>query len=597
MNKLIALVVLLVGAQAWAAAPELCGDGIDDPLATGGSANGTKGACPGGYVDAVIGNGCDLLCPAPDQDNDGYTTTDCDDTDRTIYDKVYTAKGCNAGYYRYCDAGTYRASPGGSTAVANGGQGCTNTTLCEATGTGVCKYIDAGAGGSDSYNGNYPVYSSGVNGPYKTLGKIAGGSPGSPPASPYTLQAGDVVYLMGTTAFSTQYSDGTRTTIANLSSAGTSANPITIKRYPGATAEITLTTGNGFYLYGAHYTKFVDIAGSNTANSLILSYANNVTVERSYIHDTTGNCDNNHAGIYSNAASHLGVYNSFFKDIYCTSGDQGTGLADIIIFNDPGITDASHTINRSVFWNTRTVNSSCSGTDKCADGIRFRHGAGEPDAGSTTVDYNYFIWPKTAISINTSGVSAKRNIIADAAGVAINLWDAGSYLVGQQTEFKYNTILNSQAFQYTPHYTVDESVTISNNVFVDDAASYDSSNRLYRIDAYGTDAHKTTFEASHYLTSNNNCFYNGTTAVSFGYFEAGEPAGAAYTFANWKGTVGQDAASYEENPTLNAYKGATSTNCTDKGWLAPTPTPTPTPTATATPAPPGLAAIRGRIRR
>lgn len=47
-------------------------------------------------------------------------------------------------------------------------------TLALAPGSGTNKYVD-GTLGSDSYDGNSPVYTSGTNGPYKTIGKATTG--------------------------------------------------------------------------------------------------------------------------------------------------------------------------------------------------------------------------------------------------------------------------------------------------------------------------------------------------------------------------------------------------------------------------------------
>src|SRR5882724_2962365 len=88
------LFLVICALPAWATtqvSPEICGNGIDDPLQTGGSANGTKGSCPGGYMDARIGNGCDKICPGADQDGDGYAdSVDCDPTNRDVYPGVWT---------------------------------------------------------------------------------------------------------------------------------------------------------------------------------------------------------------------------------------------------------------------------------------------------------------------------------------------------------------------------------------------------------------------------------------------------------------------------------------------------------------------------
>jgi hypothetical protein len=65
--------------------------------------------------------------------------------------------------------------------------------LCEATGSGVCKYIDCGSGKTTQTLGTYASPLSHV------WQKCPAGSPGSPPASPLHAASGvgRSVYLMG----------------------------------------------------------------------------------------------------------------------------------------------------------------------------------------------------------------------------------------------------------------------------------------------------------------------------------------------------------------------------------------------------------------
>ena len=81
----------------------------------------------------------DAWCDSTDADRDGATTaTDCNDNNGMIYPGVTTSAGCSAGSYRTCGAeATFTA--------------CTATELCEATGSGVCYYVDP-VDGSDSNN-------------------------------------------------------------------------------------------------------------------------------------------------------------------------------------------------------------------------------------------------------------------------------------------------------------------------------------------------------------------------------------------------------------------------------------------------------------
>lgn len=585
------LLFALLPGSAHAVSDEICGNGIDDPLQTGGSANGTKGSCPAGFMDSVVGLGCDRKCPGVDQDDDGYTSdgttgtagttnVDCDDTNRLIFPGVYVPDSVSSptGYKLCQTSGSY------SSVVLNA-----DTPLCEATGSGVCKYIHCGTGN----NANTGTYAS----PYQTLGKVAGGSPGSPPGSPFTLTAGSVVYVLGGTC-STTYSNGTYNVLADFTADGTSTDKIRIKRYPGSTATFVTTDGPGFLASGDHTTyEDIDISTARTSALIASSFrvsGDNVRISRVYAHDLGGHGDNNDGCVHFEHTSGGTVDHSFFEDCKRQTGNVDN-IHAIGWLDDDGV--ASECQNHSAKWNTiwystydDTVNGAC---------WRQKHGCLNSDVGVNghPIMYSSCTNAVKGIYWNSSGLDASDLVFSDVHRT-IYIGESGENTPQENNELSYSTIVDSSNLQWNyPYYTSGtETLAVNHIVMTDDDASYSSGNieGIFSIDGYGTDAQKTQFEAEAFLTSDYNCFYNALTALVFSYFSAPSgsgghgPAGNAggnYSFANWKLNTSQDAHSYNENPTFNDYLQATSVNCSDKGRRytasAATPTPSPTPTPTA----------------
>lgn len=575
LSRFFFLVLVFLTANAWATPPEDCGNGVDD-----GASSGTHGSCGAGYTDALFSyagtanTGCDLKCPELDKDNDGYNSTatagnagtnykDCDDNNRLIFPGNYYACDCgtgaNSGYHLCQTDGTYGTCT------------CTATTvLCEKTGTGVCKYINADTG-DDTNAGTYAA-------PYKTLGKVAGGSVGTPPASPYTLQAGDVVYLVGNTNHTTQYSDGSANIFAQFAASGDATNKIRIKRYPGSTASITAASGRGFNNAGSSYYIYEDLDFDIDGKNIDV-YGNYIEIKRCYFHDGGMSGNDNESGVYINSSTHANIHHNFFKDIFPASGNAGN-VGCVNIINDHG-TGGDHTVNFNTMWYTASPEiTECVEDAMCGDCVRMKHGTDTADAGTNTIAWNSMIQCNLGATIHTSNVTFKRNKVIHSIGYGIK-FDGSTDATGNEGEVvEYNTFLNSQGLEWSyPSYTVNESVIWRHNVISDNLASYTCglANAPVRIDPYGSDAQLSTFETGTYLTAEDNCYYNASTAVLFDYYCVGAgggghgPAGAAgdiYSFANWKATEGYDTAgSYEENPTFDSYYRATAANCDDKGWL------------------------------
>ena len=110
--------------------------------------------------------------------------------------------------------------------------------------------------GNDSYNGLFPSYQNGFDGPFRTVNRAAGAA-----------RAGDTVFIRG----------GTYHETVNFSASGTSANRITITSYESEKAiidgEYTLPTGSVYYYLctvSGDYVTLSNITIKRSAGSLFV---------------------------------------------------------------------------------------------------------------------------------------------------------------------------------------------------------------------------------------------------------------------------------------------------------------------------------------
>lgn len=569
MRKLLALLLLFPGT-AFAVAPELCGSGLDEPGNTMGTANGTFGSCPAGYGYSISGTGCDLLCPGADQDNDGYTSNgqlgtagstaiDCDDTNKFVFPGVWTAAGCTGGQIHQCHAtnGTY------SSCVAQ------SAITCEATGSGVCYHVDC-TSGNDANAGTYAA-------PFRTLAKVSGGSGGSGlPASPVTLAAGDVVYVRGTLCSTTMTSSGSggfsaQNVIGEFASNGTLANKITIKALPGNTPIVYTTNGVGFSIRGNH-TKIQGLwfatALTSAANATgVFSVGDYTTVDSCFFLGMGGNGGNNDACIYYSATAGGKAFRNVFKDCKEASAVNRTNMSAINWIDTNG--DPTQCFDHEAKWNGIVYTTLGDGLN--GNAFMVKHGCEQADVGVNKhpIQYNRIANPYRVLRWEGSSLRFSGNIAVQAEETARIFVDSAS-VRHQDNEITDNTFVDMSKLAWDdPLYTTPEKLTLLRNVFRDNSSGYVGSNHdgVISISGYGTAPQKVIFETSpYYLSSNNNCFYNGVTTLTWSYFSDGSGAVGPKTFAQWKALpVSYDAASFVENPTFNAYYGATSANCLNKG--------------------------------
>lgn len=573
----ILLSLLIAAAPAGAAVPEICGDGIDNVLATGGSANGTKGSCPAGYMDPIWGNGCDRKCPGVDKDDDGYTSdgslgtagttnTDCDDTRRDVYPGVYVPNSWTTPTgYKLCQTnGSY-----GSTTLN------ATTPLCEATGSGVCKYIGC-ASGNNSNSGTYAS-------PYLTIGKVSGGSSGSPPASPYSLNPDDFVYLLdGTCSTTFTAGDGDKY-VGDFTRDGTSGHPITIKNYPGSTAAVVTTDGGGFRLNSVDYYNFqnIQMSTSNTGstNSLGIFALNgsNVNVTRSYFYDSNLYGDNNNSCVHFAHMNGGTVDHSWFKECKANRGNLQGGNP-IEWLDDDGI--ATECQNHSAKWNTFWFSSFSSSYGGC---LYQKHGCTDSDVGANNhpIMYNSLSNCTAGVWWNSSAIRFQDNVVAaSGAGTGdscFRLFYNGDSGPQEDNQITYNTILdcgNAFSSSYPWYGNTSDEMLFNHNLIRDPRSSYLAGNAdgVITIDTYGSDSQEGQYRTNQYLISDYNYIYNANTSLVFSYFRATSGAGghgpagnagADYSLGGWQG-LGYDTHSTSGNPSIDSDLRCQAAGCVDQ---------------------------------
>lgn len=556
---------------------EKCGNGIDDHLQSGAAANGTKGSCPAGYMDAIIGNGCDKKCPGIDQDNDGYTndgslgtagstSVDCDDLDRRVIPGKYVPNSWTSPTgYKLCQTnGSY------SSTILNA-----TTPLAESSTHNY--YIDCDSG-NDANSGTWAS-------PFKTLGKVSGGSSATGlPASPKTLVADDVVYLINGTCNQTITSSGIAV-VGDFTQAGSSGHRIIIKNYPGSSATIENSSGRGLWIQpSASYYQLDDLQGTADANggtsgTWVFVEGDYVKIRFPYAHDTAGNGDNNDSSIYCSHTNGCQIeyayIANFTKDIGNVQGINAVKWLDN--YNSGEGND--HWFRWGTVWNpsySETTRGSC---------LRQKHGTRSADVTNKHyIEYSTFSNCTDAVWWNGSSLRFRNNIVGfngklgDATNNIRFFEDGADTYAHEDEEIVNNTFYgNANLVDWVPKYAGTEHLKINKNIFIDTRTSYTDGNLngMISIDGYGSDAQLSTFESSAYLTSTQNCFYNANVAANFPYFRIASgggghgPAGnggANYTLTQWQTSPRlYDTTSFEEDPGLDGNNQPTSTHC-DPTW-------------------------------
>ncbi len=519
-------VVLDSSSGGCVATQEICGDGVDQNC-----------------------DGSDLLCPGTDKDRDGYTSNDCDDTNRSVYPGISIACAASGGQ------GTQTCQSSGAFTA------CSTAPLCEAVGTGRCFYISA-LTGSDSNPGSFAA-------PWKTYRNIidySGG--GSAPSTRVGLQPGDVVYFMsGLYRDTVPYSGMTYGMfLKNLN--GTTSAPIKLKAYPGAHPVITPSSNAGGIYALSSSNLLIEGFEINRAYQYGTRFESvtNLEMRNMWIHDTDGVDNDNLAGVFfgntSGTVHHSLIHDNYDRTCSDTSGNKTENSRNVVLFAG-GNTRLSY----NVIFQTPPITA-----QKTGGCITYKHSTAAPGP-IFEVDHSVF-WNcyHPVIGSGTYGTRIHHNLILDSDPIEIR--DFGGTTHNEDIIVEKNTIIRTRGINYVPssQWGPIGNFTYRNNIVVDNQSN-NFENATVIIQPYGSDAEYTNLVVGGKLAFNNNCYHNPTAGVMWAVYARNGGGygvlGNMYTTLSGILGIGLDSGSAIADPQLDGYHIPANAACAGKGWSAP----------------------------
>lgn len=546
MRWISVILGILLFSHAAYAVEEICGNMLDDD-STGG----------------------DLPCPSPDGDQDGYTTDgtglgyDCDDTSYFMPAMPWTKDGCTGNQAKKCNTGT-------------GAYGsCTTPT------EGATNYYVHCDTGSDSNDCSF------VN-PCLSLLKFSQYfDPGDEPAGYLGFAANETVWLLGGTCTETYSFNGVTHPAFYSRQSGTSGNDIRVygvlsNGMPAGKIDVSATCDGTpmcpaaslaaepdyWDIRGIEFTGGTHDGTVNSEGGGIATDADNVRFYANWVHDNKGPNSSNPAGLnVSVAATNWDIAANRFNDNYDRAAGVSLNETQIDLFSGSG-----NIVRYNRIYNT-AVTTDANNAAQC---FRAKHGQA---SGGTEIHHNQF-WNcrEAAVGSGNSNTNMHHNLILDSdRWFFAQNFGGPTYTTGNIIE--YNTAKNAGFAEYIPEVTTGNPADniVRFNVYQDDDNAYGDEDSVWTLATYGTDALYTTWwtggancGGNTCLEFETNCYYNSAaTALNFCVWcsESGaQNLGTDYNFAGWQGQ-GRDDTGFNENPLLDQYHRATSTNCDDWGWL------------------------------
>lgn len=589
------LAVLASPLTAFAALPEICGNGYDDA-----SSGQTYGSCSAGWMNAVYqGTGCDRQCSGHDKDGDGYTDdgstslsghteTDCDDLDRRVIPGAYVPNSFSSPTgYKLCQTnGSY-----GST-VLNA-----TTPLCEKTGSGHCYYVSFASGNDTTGNGSYAT-------PWKTMRMVGHWNSGAP-SGHVDLVAGDVVYLKDGGNYTDKYGagegDSSQAAITIFGTSGTSSDKITIKRYPGATVKFNPSCNSGTpcrftNITDSAYVVLDDLEITTAYSAPIYGPggANNLEISRVLCYTNDGVGGNNMSCVNWTGSNTINIHNSVFYDNADSSitDGQNSNTGNVVVFGSATDGRAVSFVDNVSFWTNPVATS----TWKHGFCFKFKHGCS--GVGCLFTFKNNVMWQcREGMNMDTSNVRAFNNRIFDSENPLRWENQGGTTACPHDVQIKNWTIVNNTVgdgnglLKYNPDDQCSDASLLSlTDSVIDTPQTLSTERNIFRMCSNCSDADFTKYVTGGLIQFERNCYNSRTTALSstdgFNIFgdNSSNSLGSRNSLTMWK-ALGYDTTSFEEDPSFDSSHVATSPNCSGKGWSTVAATPTPTPTATPTPTP------------
>ncbi len=510
----------------------------------------------------------DHMCPGGDTDFDGYTVAqgDCDDTEWQIYPGTLTSKGCSAGSFRVCnrDGSGY----GSCTALSD----ITTTQIGQAYGgTPLNIYWISASGTTGGSGGTYAN-------PWAL--RCIGNDNGETCA--HTVTAGDAFLLKAGTYNSYYTEHGEKHQLYIFSRTATATNPIYVIGDPTGTAELV---GQGTGIYDEIPIIRIDAVEHIAVDNITMhgGYGSGVfakdstymDISRMNIYSLDGRGGyNNLSGISMTSLTHGAAHHNLISDVYNSTDPTNENNTGIVIFGSATGGDDQNA-NYNVVYTTLTGGA--------GRGIKYKHGSANCTSFQMIgnfVDNTY----DRCLQFNQKYGTIKNNLLsncngnsASRSGFCIDNVDGGGYPVFSNTVVEYNTCYNSPFMEFldpssegTSEAFGSPALTTRYNVIQDEQTTYTCDGCfMVRYDHYGTQSVYNDVVGNNKAIWTNNCFYNSaSTALRFSVF-----GGSSGTFGrlheSWSAWTGAsyDSGSYNENPSLDSIKNATSTHCAGWGYL------------------------------
>lgn len=522
----------------------------------------------------------DNYCPGSDADFDGYSVAqgDCDDTEWQIFPGTLTEKGCSEGSFRKC------AADGSGYTSCKALSSMTYSDI----GSGATRLFWIGPSGSTALHAG-DSYSNPAD--YRCIGDTTYNSTCRSDMRNGTndIPAGTAfLFLAGT--YNTSYVEGEEYHQLYLGyGIGTATNPIYLQGDPTGAAEIVIqgtSTSNyraGIKVYESAYV-YIDkmkVSGGYGRGGAIEFYTSDYgKVTRSTVLDVDGNGgSDNLSGISAlcgRGTSHGCVIatHNLVEDVYNTSVPTNPNNSCIVFYEGEGAK-----INYNVCLNTRTGGA--------GSGIKYKHS----QSYTTYEMIGNFVQNTAADCIETGAPHGviRYNLLlgcgTDNYQDCIQVGNVGGGCYFNDLLVEYNTCEGGNMLNFYPVTDYgpigDPALTFRKNVSVDNKTVYSCGGSMQcpvNILQYGLD---TLYDDVMTAGSNNgkkfsiteNCWYNSVStafqATVFGTNDAPEKdQGAEYaSWSSWA-AAGVETGSFNENPSFNAIKNSTSTNCKTFGYLA-----------------------------
>ena len=309
-----------------------------------------------------------------------------------------------------------------------------------------------------------------------------------------------------------------------------------------------------------------DVSTASTRPIALNSGCDDWTINRGFIHDSSGDGDDNFAGVYSGGTKRLVVDSTIFHNILRSVGNVNN-TAIVTMLNDAGSGNGIGDVVRFVTaWNDSFSSTSA------PFAVFQKHGSLWSDVSPNGYQIfgNVFI-NMHGIQWEGSGLRYTRNrVFVDSSGNgrAVLVNQGSSSAPHQENEITYSHFENvGRVAWINAQFDGTEKLTFSHNVLVDNLSSYTPDVAVGIVAPNtGTAGNVTIAESNGYLVFDYNNYRNDSTSPLYSYYASSGAAGTGRSdLATWRTNSGQDANSVGGDCTLDAFHRCTVTSLSS-GW-------------------------------